>query len=179
MNIPPLDKKRLQIYKFNRKLKRVKISLFILLALLLIYFAQKVILNAFVFHPVRAIASSDQYTLTVVKIVPVDHIFKTQRQQILAYIVEKFGDRAGDAISIINQCENHAFNPDAINHNPNGSIDVGVMQINTSPTSPEAQKLHDWKYNIDRGFAKYKSRGNKFTDWTCASVIGEKNYLSK
>jgi len=171
------SKTKLAKIAFNRKLKRVKISLVFLLALLLIYFSQKLLVNIFIFHPIQALASGE--AVTIVKIVPVDHTFTTQRQQILAYIVEKFGDRAGDAISIINQCENHAFNPDAINHNHNGSIDIGVMQINTSTTSADVEKLHDWKYNIDRGFAKYKARGNKFTDWTCAHVINEKNYLDK
>ncbi len=183
---PRLARSRRQLSKINKRMKRMRIEITVLTILVISYFAMKIVTNAFIFHPVTALADTDLTVITiekpvqVIKEVEVDRKFTSEKQQIMAYLVEKFGDRAGDAITIINQCENHAFNPNAINHNHNGTVDIGVMQINVDPSNTaEVEKLHDWKYNIDRGYAKYKSAGNKFTAWTCATVIGEKNYLNK
>lgn len=115
----------------------------------------------------------------VIQVKEVDRKFKTEKQQIMAYIVEKFGDRASDMITIINQCENHDFKTDAINHNSNGSCDVGVTQENTSCSGEEFEKLKGWKYNIDEAYRKYHAAKDTFRPWTCAHVIGEKNYLNK
>lgn len=92
------------------------------------------------------------------------------------YIVDKFGDDANLAITMLTKCENHALDPQATNVNKNGSVDRGVFQINSTNGGEE---MYDWKKNIDTAYKLYKNRGNKFTDWTCAGVIGQKNYLGK
>lgn len=109
----------------------------------------------------------------------------TEKQKIMAYMIEKFGDDAANAIAMVRICENSTLDPrrvSPLNIQKSGrrSYDVGVMQINVDENDIEEQeRLKDYKYNIDRGYAKYKARGNKFTDWTCATVIGQKNYLGK
>lgn len=121
----------------------------------------------------------------VIKEVEVDRKFKTEKQQILAYMVEKFGDRSDDAITMINKCENRGFSPtrkSGLNIQKSGrrSYDIGVMQINVDESNvAEQERLMNWKYNIDRGYEKYHAAGNKFTAWVCAPEIWEKNYLGK
>lgn len=102
----------------------------------------------------------------------------TEKQQIMHYIVEKFGERANDAIAMLSTCENHKLDPKAVNRgNTNGTCDVGVFQINTTCDSPEYYKLMDWKYNIDRAYEKYSSKKNTFYYWTCAYVVKDYSYL--
>lgn len=173
---------RLYMRTIDKKLKRLKFSSVILSGLLFMYASTKLIANITVFHPVQSLANTDldvryiDRKVEVIKEVEVDRTFKTEKQQIMAYIVEKFGDRASDAITIINQCENHAFNPKAINHNRNGTVDRGIMQINSIHAGEE---MFDWKQNIDMGYKIYHNAGDKFTPWTCATVIKEKNYLGQ
>jgi hypothetical protein len=110
---------------------------------------------------------------------------KSERTQIVDYLQEKFGDASVEAITIIRACENGTFDPKRVsplNIQKSGrrSYDVGLMQINVDENNTaEQERLKDWKYNIDRGYAKYKASGNKFTQWTCAKVIGQKNYLGE
>lgn len=110
---------------------------------------------------------------------------KTETCQMISYIAEKFEDDADEMIAIIRTCENGLFTSDRVsplNIQQSGrrSYDVGLAQINVEETNTEEiEKLKDWKYNIDRAYQKYEGRGNKFTDWTCSTVIGQKNYLSK
>lgn len=172
---------RKKVHKITRQMKRLKVEGMILGLLILLYFAVQIITNAFIFHPVKVLAESDLPPIRVeTKEVSVDHTFITQKQQIMAYMVEKFGDRASDLITIINQCENHDFDPEAINHNRNGSCDVGVTQENTSCSGPEFEHLKDWKYNIDEAYRKYHAAGDTFRPWTCtASVLHEPNYLGQ
>lgn len=110
---------------------------------------------------------------------------KTDREKMLAYVHEKFGERADDAIKMLETCENRGLNPKIVsplNIQKSGrrSYDVGLFQINVDEhNTAEQEKLKDWKYNTDRAYAKYSAKGNKFTAWTCAPVIGEKNYLGR
>jgi hypothetical protein len=107
---------------------------------------------------------------------------KTQKCSILAYLVEKFGDDASEAITMIRKCENSTFDPNRVsglNIQKSGrrSYDIGVMQINVDElNTKEIEKLKDYKYNIDRGYAKYKASGNTFHQWSCAGVIGQKSF---
>lgn len=109
----------------------------------------------------------------------------TEKQKIMAYMIEKFGDDAANAIAMVRICENSTLDPNRVSplniqNSGRRSYDVGVMQINVDELdTEEIEKLKDYKYNIDRGYKKYLNRGKKFTDWTCATVIGQKNYLGK
>lgn len=109
----------------------------------------------------------------------------SEHQQILSYIIEKFGDDADEAIAMIRVCENSTFAPDRVsglNIQKSGrrSYDIGVMQINVDElNTAEIERLKDWKYNIDRGYAKYVSAKKTFKPWSCAPSIGQKNYLGQ
>jgi len=105
----------------------------------------------------------------VIREVPVN--CQTEKCEILAYIVEKFGDDAADAITMINKCENHAFDPEVTNHNSNGTIDRGVFQINSVHGGEE---LFEWKTNIDKAYDIYQAQG--WSPWTCSYVVGVRSY---
>jgi hypothetical protein len=130
--------------------------------------------------------NNDLKVVEVEKIVPVKVEVpigcKTEKCQILAYLIEKFQDDAANAITMIRKCENSTFDPNRVsglNIQKSGrrSYDIGVMQINVDElNTSEISKLKDWKYNIDRGYAKYKASGNTFHQWSCAGVIGQKSF---
>ncbi len=113
----------------------------------------------------------------IVREVEVDRTFTTEKQQIMAYIVEVFGDDAADAITVINKCENHAFNPKATNHNRNGSVDRGIFQLNSQYWGGE--ELYDWKTNVDVAYKVFTRAGKKWTPWTCSHTVNQKNYLGQ
>ena len=100
----------------------------------------------------------------------------TEKQQILAYLVEKFGDRSADAITMIRQCENSSFDPrrvSPLNIQQSGrrSYDVGVMQINADELdTKEIEKLKGWKYNIDRGYKKRNTKRGSRAGKDCEGV---------
>lgn len=178
-----LQKRKQLIFK-----KRLLIaSLFILTILVTMYVASKIE----TLSPVGAVSAPTheveyiEKQVDVVREVEVDRTFTTEKQQILAYLVEKFGNDSDKAIIMIGTCENSTFAADrksGLNIQQSGrrSYDIGVMQINVDENDlDEQKKLTNWKYNIDRGYAKYKAAGNKFTAWTCATKIGQKNYLDK
>lgn len=182
-------KARSRLSRFN-KIRRIKTELKVLAALVVIYFAQRIVVNAYILHPISILANNDREVVTiekpveVIKEVEVDRTFKTQKQQIMAYLVEVFGDDADDAITVLNKCENSSFNPEAINHNRNGTCDIGVMQINAPCSGEEFEKLKDWKYNIQRGYAKFKAgdggkHKNSFYLWTCGYEVGHYTYLNR
>lgn len=97
----------------------------------------------------------------------------TEKQQIMNYIVEVFGDDSADAITIINKCENHSFDPKAQNWNSNGSVDTGIFMVNSIHGYTEEQ-LKDWKFNIDVAKKIYDNGGWK--QWACSHVIGVKSF---
>lgn len=169
----------------SRRLRRLKVETFILIVLMATYLGVKLVSNLFIFHPVQALADNDNEVVYVEKPVPVevevDRTFVTEKQQIMAYLIEKFGDRADDAITMINTCENSTFNPSLINKgNNNRTWDVGVMQINVQPTdTQEVEKLKYYKYNIDRGYEKYKAHKNTFYLWSCGDKAGDYTYKMK
>jgi len=104
----------------------------------------------------------------------------SEKQQILLYIVEKFGDDAADAITLVRKCENSTFDQTRTNHNQNGTVDYGIFQVNSIHTNRYGETFKtDWKANVDVAYKIYQAAGNKFTPWTCAHIIGQKNYLGK
>lgn len=100
---------------------------------------------------------------------------ETDKCQILAYLVEKFGDEAANAITIINKCENSTFEQDRTNHNRNGTIDYGVMQINSIhiPRCGDGI-ITSWKDNIDCGYQIFQDSG--WSAWACSHVINIKPF---
>lgn len=98
---------------------------------------------------------------------------RTEKEKILSYIVEKFGEDAADAITIINKCENHAFNPEATNWNKNGTWDRGIFQIN-QVHGYSWDEMGDWEKNIDAAYKIFKRRG--WSAWACSSVVGVKSF---
>ena len=104
----------------------------------------------------------------------------TEKQQILNYIVEKFGDRSDAAIAMIYKCENSTFDQTRVNTNNNGTQDFGIFQINSIHEKRYGGAFKtDWKANVDVAFEIYKSAGNSFRPWTCAGIANEKNYLGQ
>lgn len=101
---------------------------------------------------------------------------KSEKQQIIDYIVEVFGEDAPAAFNVL-FCENASLNPRAVNHNRNGSRDLGVFQLNDAYHGGEEN--FDYKRNVDKAYQIFKSHGSKWTAWTCSHRVGQKNYLGK
>lgn len=164
------------------KMSRIRPLILLPLCTYLVMFFTQPIFG--VYAPTRDVETVEK-KVEVIREVEVDRTFKTEQQQILAYIVEKFGDRADDAIVMIRKCENSTFDPrrvSPLNIQKSGrrSFDIGVMQINVDEANTDEQeRLKDYTYNIDRGYQKYHAAGDKFTAWTCASWTGDKNYLGQ
>ena len=97
----------------------------------------------------------------------------SEKQQILDYIVEVFGDDSADAITLINKCENHAFDPKATNWNSNGTWDTGIFQIN-QVNGYSMEEMQDWKLNIDAAKKIFDNRG--WSAWSCAEEVGVKPF---
>lgn len=100
----------------------------------------------------------------------------TEKQQIMIYIVTKFGDRSHQAIAMLAKCENSELDPYATNHNRNGTIDRGIFQINSIHGGEE---MFDWKTNIDKAYEIYSAHDNTFYAWSCGDVAGDYTYKMK
>jgi len=103
----------------------------------------------------------------------------TEKQQIMSYIVEVFGDDADKLITMVSTCENSEFNQEATNWNSNGTFDKGVAQINSIHISgkefPVCKEAHNsWKANIDCAKAIKDKYG--FKAWSCSTKIGVKSF---
>lgn len=88
------------------------------------------------------------------------------KNNIEAYIYEVFGEDYDDAMKVL-ECENRGLNPNAINHNRNGSIDEGIFQINSIHKQPNMQ---DYKANIDYAYKIFKRQG--WSPWSCSHKVG-------
>ena len=113
----------------------------------------------------------------VIREVEVDRTFKSEKQQIMAYIVQVFGEDAPDAIQIA-KCES-GLNPETIgdtnlmSHN-NGELvgdSIGIFQVRTGGEGWNRAKangmsaeefrvyLKDYKKNIDYAKTIFDQRG--------------------
>lgn len=72
------------------------------------------------------------------------------------------GQNAATAVAVAN-AENRSFDSDAINHNKDGSVDVGIWQINSSNANPDAMK--DPQANANEAF-RLASSGRGWANWT-------------
>lgn len=100
----------------------------------------------------------------------------TEKEQIIAYIVEVFGEHAPEAFNVL-FCENRNLDPKAVNYNRNGTVDRGIFQLNSAYWGGEEN--FDWKTNIDKAYMIFERAGKKFTPWTCSHRVGQKNYLGQ
>lgn len=116
------------------------------------------VMNNVVFAP-KAQAELNDYTYTVKP--------TTEHQQIIDYIYDTFGKDANNAFKVLS-CENHSLKTDAQNYNSDGSMDIGVMQINSVHGVP-AQYLYDWHSNIAVGYHIFKDSG--WGAWTCSYML--------
>lgn len=85
--------------------------------------------------------------------------------EIRAYICPKLGEKCNIFIAIL-KAENgtHECTRDNRGLNRNGSIDIGLTQINWTPSSPYTfEQLQDCKFNLDIALKKYEARG--FQPW--------------
>jgi hypothetical protein len=85
--------------------------------------------------------------------------------EIRAYVCPKLGDKCNTFIAIL-KAENgtHECTRDNRGLNRNGSIDIGLTQINWTPNSPYSfEQLQDCKFNLDIALKKYETRG--FQPW--------------
>ncbi|MBX4191255.1 MAG: hypothetical protein KW804_00440 [Candidatus Doudnabacteria bacterium] len=86
--------------------------------------------------------------------------------EIRAYICPKLGDKCNTFIAVL-KAENgtHECTRDNRGLNRNGSVDIGLAQINWRPGNPyhTFEQLQDCKYNLDVALEMYKRRG--FQPW--------------
>lgn len=106
----------------------------------------------------------------------------TQREQIINYVIERFGKDAPNALKLLtvgtagkgNVClhgENKYLNPDAVYTDTSGQKDYGVFQICATCNGIAPKYLLDFRTNIDIAYNIFKSNGD-FHTWTCGKVLG-------
>ena len=93
--------------------------------------------------------------------------YSTQNQQIIDYIHTVFGKDADNFLKILS-CENHKLKWDAQNYNSDGSVDIGIAQINSIHGIP-AKYLYNWRLNVDAAYSIFKDSG--FGAWTCSYLL--------
>lgn len=96
---------------------------------------------------------------------------------IKAYVCPKLGDKCKTFIAIL-KAENgtHECTRDNKGLNRNGSIDVGLAQINWNKGSPYTiDQLRDCKFNLDIALQKYEARG--FYPWVAYTTGRYKKHL--
>lgn len=101
-----------------------------------------------------------------------------QEPEIRAYICPKLGDKCDIFIAVL-KAENgtHECSRDNRGLNKNGSIDIGLAQINWKPGNPwhTFENLQDCKYNLDVALEMYSRRG--FQPWYAYTKGAYKKHL--
>lgn len=99
--------------------------------------------------------------------------------EIREYICPKIGQKACNIFVAILKAENgtHECTRDNRGLNRNGSVDVGLAQINWNPKhSPYSfEQLQDCKFNLDIALKKYEGRG--FQPWVAYNKGTYKKFL--
>jgi hypothetical protein len=111
-----------------------------------------------------ATASTTSNSLVPAKKVGAERVYMHE-PEIRAYVCPKLGDKCNTFIAIL-KAENgsHECTRDNRGLNRNGSIDIGLTQINWTPASPYSfEQLQDCKFNLDIALQKYAKRG--FQPW--------------
>ena len=101
-----------------------------------------------------------------------------QEPEIRDYVCPKLGDKC-DAFIAILKAENgtHECTRDNRGLNRNGSIDVGLAQINWTSSSPYTiEQLRDCTFNLDIALKKYDARG--FRPWVAYTSGSYLRHLS-
>lgn len=102
---------------------------------------------------------------------------KYGHREIIEKIINKFGEEDGQkAVKLVFECENKSVNPEAENHNANGTKDWGLFQIN-SIHGYSKKYLFNIDNNINIAHKIFKRHG--WSAWTCAWVLGEKPFYEK
>lgn len=112
-----------------------------------------------------------------VEVDPVTGKIYMHEPAIKAYVCPKLGDKCKTFIAIL-KAENgtHECTRDNKGLNRNGSIDVGLAQINWNKKSPYTiDQLRDCKFNLDIAMAKYDARG--FSPWVAYTSGSYKKHL--
>ncbi len=130
-------------------------------------------------EPVSPLAEGQPALIQTVKAAePPASTAKTEKEQIMNYIIEKFGDQADKMITIIGTCENKPWDTQLIHTNNNGTHDVGISQVNVEAHRTTVEDMQDWHKNIDMAYQIYKNAGN-FSPWTCSWTVGQKSFWEK
>lgn len=101
----------------------------------------------------------------------------SQKQEIIEYIVEVFGEDAPDAFNVL-YCENRGLNTQAINENRNGTTDHSLFQINSIHTKRFGSNfMTNWKANVDVAHQIFTEQG--WTPWACSHRVGVTPFWQK
>jgi hypothetical protein len=112
----------------------------------------------------KVASASTSNSLVPAKKVGAERVYMHE-PEIRAYVCPKLGDKCNIFIAIL-AAENgsHECTRDNRGTNRNGSIDIGLTQINWTPASPYTfEQLQDCKFNLDIALQKYAKRG--FQPW--------------
>ena len=100
---------------------------------------------------------------------------KTEKEEVIEYIVEVFGEDSADAITMLRRCENPNFSKTATNKNNNGSVDYSPMQINDIHVKRFGTGfMTDWKENVRVARKLQQEQGWRI--WSCSKHIGVGSY---
>jgi len=106
---------------------------------------------------------------------PTEIVTKSDKQEVIEYIVEVFGEDSADAITMLRKCENPNFSKTHINTNSNGTSDYSPMQINDIHAKRFGNGFKtDWKENVRVAKAIFDEQG--FAPWACSRTIGVQSY---
>ncbi len=126
-----------------------------------------------------AIAQVKKSTPLPPKVTPEERVYMHE-PEIRAYICPKMGDKDCNIFVAVLKAENgtHECTRDNRGLNRNGSVDVGLAQINWNPKyNPpySLEDLRDCKFNLDIAIKKYEARG--FQPWYAYTKGAYKKFL--